>query len=602
MNTSTAIIPGIPGAQEQELSWTSVDDRAVDTVRVLAADAVERVGNGHPGTAMSLAPAAYLLFQKLMRHDPANPEWLGRDRFVLSPGHTSLTLYIQLFLSGYGLELKDLEALRTWGSLTPGHPEYKHTKGVEITTGPLGQGLASAVGFAYSQRRMRGLFDAEAPAGESPFDHTVWVIASDGDLQEGVTSEASSLAGHQELGNLVVIYDENHISIEDDTDVAFTEDVLARYSAYGWHTQRVDWTRTGEYKEDIAELHAALLAAKAETGKPSIISLRTIIGWPAPKKQNTGKIHGSALGAEEVAGLKQVLGFDPELSFQVEDEVLARTREARDRGAAARSAWQDGFEAWQSANPEAAALLERVEARKLPADLDASLPVFEAGKDVSTRAASGKVLNAIGPALPELWGGSADLAESNNTTIEGSPSFIPSSRQTEAWKGNPYGRVLHFGIREHAAASIVNGISLAGPTRAFSGTFLIFSDYQRPAIRLGALMGVPSLYVWTHDSISLGKDGPTHQPVEQLASLRAVPGLDVVRPGDANEVAAAWKVMLEATKTRPASADRQNMPPGTAAPARPRATRSPPPPASHAAATSWPKPPRTARPSRRRSS
>ncbi len=545
MNTSTAIIPGIPGAQEQELSWTSVDDRAVDTVRVLAADAVEKVGNGHPGTAMSLAPAAYLLFQKLMRHDPANPEWLGRDRFVLSPGHTSLTLYIQLFLSGYGLELKDLEALRTWGSLTPGHPEYKHTKGVEITTGPLGQGLASAVGFAYSQRRMRGLFDAEAPAGESPFDHTVWVIASDGDLQEGVTSEASSLAGHQELGNLVVIYDENHISIEDDTDVAFTEDVLARYSAYGWHTQRVDWTRTGEYKEDIAELHAALLAAKAETGKPSIISLRTIIGWPAPKKQNTGKIHGSALGAEEVAGLKQVLGFDPELSFQVEDEVLAHTREARDRGAAARSAWQDGFEAWQSANPEAAALLERVEARKLPADLDASLPVFEAGKDVSTRAASGKVLNAIGPALPELWGGSADLAESNNTTIEGSPSFIPSSRQTEAWKGNPYGRVLHFGIREHAAASIVNGISLAGPTRAFSGTFLIFSDYQRPAIRLGALMGVPSLYVWTHDSIGLGEDGPTHQPVEQLASLRAVPGLDVVRPGDANEVAAAWKVMLE---------------------------------------------------------
>ncbi len=535
----------VPHLEEQELSWTDLDQRAVDTVRVLAADAVEKVGNGHPGTAMSLAPAAYLLFQKLMRHDPANPDWLGRDKFVLSPGHTSLTLYIQLFLSGYGLELKDLEALRTWGSLTPGHPEYKHTAGVEITTGPLGQGLASAVGFAYSQRRMRGLFDADAPAGTSPFDHTVWVIASDGDLQEGVTSEASSLAGHQELGNLVVIYDENHISIEDDTDVAFTEDVLARYKAYGWHTQRVDWTRTGEYKEDVAELHAALLAAKAETGKPSIISLRTIIGWPAPKKQNTGKIHGSALGAEEVAGLKKVLGFDPERSFQVDDEILAHTREAQARGAAARSAWQDSFEAWQSANPEAAALLERVEARKLPAELDAALPVFEAGKDVSTRAASGKVLNAIGPVLPELWGGSADLAESNNTTIEGSPSFIPASRQTEAWKGNPYGRVLHFGIREHAAASIVNGISLAGPTRAFSGTFLIFSDYQRPAIRLGALMGVPSLYVWTHDSIGLGEDGPTHQPVEQLASLRAIPGLDVVRPGDANEVAAAWKVMLE---------------------------------------------------------
>ncbi|HET8878863.1 MAG TPA: transketolase, partial [Arthrobacter sp.] len=495
--------------EEQELSWTDVDARAVDTVRVLAADAVEKVGNGHPGTAMSLAPAAYLLFQKLMRHDPSDPHWLGRDRFVLSPGHTSLTLYIQLFLSGYGLELKDLEALRTWGSLTPGHPEYKHTAGVEITTGPLGQGLASAVGFAYSQRRMRGLFDAEAPAGQSPFDHTVWVIASDGDLQEGVTSEASSLAGHQELGNLVVIYDENHISIEDDTDVAFTEDVLARYKAYGWHTQRVDWTRTGEYKEDVAELHAALLAAKAETNKPSIISLRTIIGWPAPKKQNTGKIHGSALGAEEVAGLKKILGFDPEKSFQVDEEVLAHTREARDRGAAERKVWQEGFDAWQAAYPESAALLERVEAQTLPEGFDAALPVFEAGKDVSTRAASGKVLNAIGPVMPELWGGSADLAESNNTTIEGSPSFIPASRQTEAWKGNPYGRVLHFGIREHAAASIVNGITLAGPTRAFSGTFLIFSDYQRPAIRLGALMGVPSLYVWTHDSIGLGEDGPT---------------------------------------------------------------------------------------------
>jgi len=534
----------VPHLEEQELSWTSLDQKAVDTIRVLAADAVEKVGNGHPGTAMSLAPAAYLLFQKLMRHDPSDPQWLGRDRFILSPGHTSLTLYIQLFLSGYGLELKDLEALRTWGSLTPGHPEYKHTKGVEITTGPLGQGLASAVGFAYSQRRMRGLFDAEAPAGESPFDHTVWVIASDGDLQEGVTSEASSLAGHQELGNLVVIYDENHISIEDDTDVAFTENVLARYEAYGWHTQRVDWTRTGEYKEDVAELHAALLAAKAETNKPSIISLRTIIGWPAPKKQNTGKIHGSALGADEVAALKQVLGFDPEKSFQVDEEVLAHTRAVADRGAVERKTWQEGFDAWQAAYPESAALLQRVESQTLPEDFDAALPVFEAGKDVSTRAASGKVLNAIGPVMPELWGGSADLAESNNTTIEGSPSFIPASRQTEAWKGNPYGRVLHFGIREHAAASIVNGITLAGPTRAFSGTFLIFSDYQRPAIRLGALMGVPSLYVWTHDSIGLGEDGPTHQPVEQLASLRAIPGLDVVRPGDANEVSAAWQAML----------------------------------------------------------
>jgi transketolase len=547
--------------EEQELSWTDLDQRAVDTVRVLAADAVEKVGNGHPGTAMSLAPAAYLLFQKTMRHDPQNPDWIGRDRFILSPGHTSLTLYIQLFLSGYGLELKDLQALRTWGSLTPGHPEYKHTAGVEITTGPLGQGLASSVGFAYSQRRQRGLFDADAAPGTSPFDHTIWVIASDGDLQEGVTSEASSLAGHQELGNLVVIYDENHISIEDDTDIAFTEDVLKRYESYGWHTQRVDWTKTGDYKEDIQELHAALLAAKAETSKPSIVSLRTIIGYPAPKKQNTGKIHGSALGSEEVAALKEVLGFDPEKSFEVDEEVLAHARGVVDRGAHARKAWEESFAAWQSANPEAAALLERVEARELPSELDGALPVFPAGKDVSTRAASGKVLNAIGPVMPELWGGSADLAESNNTTIEGSPSFVPASKQTDAWSGNPYGRVLHFGIREHAAASIVNGISLHGKTRAFSGTFLIFSDYQRPAIRLGALMGVPSLYVWTHDSIGLGEDGPTHQPVEQLASLRAIVGLDVVRPGDANEVAAAWKAML-ANHENPAGIvlTRQNIP------------------------------------------
>jgi transketolase len=527
------------------LNWTAEDQRAVDTVRVLAADAVEKVGNGHPGTAMSLAPAAYLLFQKLMRHDPRDPHWIGRDRFILSPGHSSLTLYIQLFLAGYGLELKDLQEFRTWGSLTPGHPEYKHTKGVEITTGPLGQGLASSVGFAYSQRRVRGLLDADAASGTSPFDHTIWVIASDGDLQEGVTSEASSLAGHQELGNLVVVYDENHISIEDDTDIAFTEDVLKRYEAYGWHTQRVDWTRTGEYKEDVQELYSALLAAKAETSKPSIISLRTIIGYPAPKKQNTGKIHGSALGADEVAAVKEVLGFDPAKNFEVDQAVLDHARAVVDRGAAARSEWDKSFSAWQSTNPDGAALLQRIEGRELPAGVDAVLPAFEAGKDVSTRAASGKVLNALGPVLPELWGGSADLAESNNTTIEGSPSFIPASRSTSTWKGNPYGRVLHFGIREHAAASIVNGITLHGPTRAFSGTFLIFSDYQRPAIRLSALMGVASIYVWSHDSIGLGEDGPTHQPVEQLSTLRAIPGLDVVRPGDANEVGVAWKAILE---------------------------------------------------------
>ncbi|WP_218847243.1 transketolase [Psychromicrobium silvestre] len=543
------------------LSWTSEDQRAVDTVRVLAADAVEKVGNGHPGTAMSLAPAAYLLFQKVMRHDPKNTDWIGRDRFILSPGHSSLTLYIQLFLSGCGLELSDLEALRTWGSLTPGHPEYKHTKGVEITTGPLGQGLASSVGFAYSQRRMRGLMDPDAAPGSSPFDHTIWVIASDGDIQEGVTAEASSLAGHQELGNLVVVYDENHISIEDDTDIAFTEDVLKRYESYGWHTQRVDWTETGEYVENVQDLHSALLAAKAETSKPSIISLRTIIGYPSPKKQNTGAIHGSALGAAEVAALKTELGFDPEKNFDVEPAILAHTRKVVARGAEAHAEWNADFEAWKSANPENAALLERIEKKELPAGWESNLPVFEAGKDVATRAASGKVLNSLGGVLPELWGGSCDLAGSNNTTIDGYGSFVPASKQTDTWSGSPYGRVLHFGIREHAAASIVNGIHLGGPTRAFSGTFLIFSDYQRPAIRLSALMGVPSIYVWSHDSIGLGEDGPTHQPVEQLATLRAIPGLDVVRPADANEVSASWKKILE-TKDNPAGIilTRQNVP------------------------------------------
>ena len=545
----------------EELSWTDLDQRAVDTVRVLAADAVEKVGNGHPGTAMSLAPAAYLLFQKLMRHDPSDPQWVGRDRFILSPGHTSLTLYIQLFLAGYGLEIEDLRRLRTWDSLTPGHPEYGHTPGVEITTGPLGQGLASAVGFAYAQRRTRGLYDPQTEAGKSPFDHTIWVIASDGDLQEGVTSEASSLAGHQELGNLVVLYDENHISIEDDTNISFSEDVLHRYEAYGWHTQRVDWTRTGEYKEDIEELFNALKAAKAETGRPSIISLRTIIGWPAPKKQNTGKIHGSALGAEEVAAVKEVLGFDPEQRFHIDADVLEHARQVAARGKEARAEWESSYAQWREANQDAAALLDRIEKYELPQDWAESLPVFGTEKDVSTRAASGKVLNAIGPVLPELWGGSADLAESNNTTIESAPSFVPESRQTDAWSGNPYGRVLHFGIREHAAAAIVNGIVLSSKTRAFSGTFLIFSDYQRPAIRLGALMGVPSIYVWTHDSIGLGEDGPTHQPVEQLASLRAIPGLDVVRPADANEVAQAWKVVLE-NHEHPAGIvlTRQNLP------------------------------------------
>ena len=542
--------------------WTDADQRAVDTIRVLAADAVEKVGNGHPGTAISLAPATYLLFQKHLRHDPSNPDWLGRDRFILSPGHTSLTLYLQLFLSGYGLQMKDLEALRTAGSLTPGHPEYGHTPGVEMTTGPLGQGLATAVGFAYSQRRLRGLFDADAPAGESPFDHRVYVIASDGDLQEGVTSEASSLAGHQELGNLVVIYDDNKISIEDDTDVAFTEDVLARYEAYGWHTQRVDWTKTGEYVEDVEELHNALLAAEAETGKPSIISLRTIIGWPSPNKQNTGGIHGSKLGAEELAGLKTALGFDPEQHFVIDDAVLAHAREVGARGAEASAAWDASLAEWRGrTDARLVSEYDRITRAELPDGWLNALPTFEAGKAVSTRQASGEVINAIAPVLPELWGGSADLAGSNNTTINDGGSFNPVRFTTKSWKANPAGRVLHFGIREHAAAAIVNGIVTSSTTRAFSGTFLIFSDYQRPAIRLSALMGIPSIYVWTHDSIGLGEDGPTHQPIEQLASLRAIPNLDVIRPADANETAQAWRRMLE-IQDRPTGIvlTRQNVP------------------------------------------
>lgn len=537
----------VPELDEQELNWTELDDRAVDTVRVLAADAVEKAGNGHPGTAMSLAPAAYLLFHKVIRHDPSQPEWTGRDRFVLSPGHSSLTLYIQLFLSGYGLEIEDLQSLRTWGSKTPGHPEYRHTAGVEITTGPLGQGLAASVGFAFAQRRQRGLFDADAAPGTSPFDHTIWVVASDGDMQEGVTAEASSLAGHQELGNLVVIYDQNHISIEDDTDVAFSEDVLGRYEAYGWHVQRVDWTKTGEYVEDVAELYSALMTAKKETSRPSIIALRTIIGWPAPNKKNTGAIHGSALGADEVAAVKKELGFDPEKSFVVDQVVLDHARETVERGHELHAEWKKSFDSWKDSNPDAAATLDRIASRTLPSGWEQNLPVFEAGKAVATRKASGKVLNAVAAELPELWGGSCDLAGSTNTAFEDGSSFIPTSRQTDMWKGSPYGRTLHFGIREHAAAAIVNGIVMHSSTRAFSATFLIFSDYQRPAIRLGALMGVPSIYIWTHDSIGLGEDGPTHQPVEQLASLRAIPGLDVVRPGDANEVSAAWRSILENT-------------------------------------------------------
>ena len=542
------------------LEWSELDQQAVDTARILAADAVEKVGNGHPGTAISLAPVAHLLFQKILRHDPANPDWVGRDRFILSVGHSSLTLYNQLYLTGYGLELSDLQALRTWGSLTPGHPEYGHTKGVEITTGPLGQGLASAVGFAYAARFERGLFDPKAPAGSSPFDHFIFCVAGDGDMQEGVTSEASSLAGHQKLGNLVVLYDSNQISIEDDTKIAFTEDIEKRYQSYGWHVQVVNWRKSGEYHEDMQELFDAIQIAKAESDKPSLITIRTIIGWPSPAKQNTGKIHGSALGAEEVAGLKTVLGFDPAKNFDVAKDVVDYTRGVRARSKDVLDKWDRDFQAWRTANPDNAALFDRLESNKLP-DIDAVLPVFEAGTDVSTRAASGKVLNAIAKVMPELWGGSADLAESNNTTIAGAKSFVPEMHSTHEFSGDPYGRVLHFGIREHAMGAILNGISLHGKTRSYGGTFLIFSDYMRPAVRLAALMKVPSIFVWTHDSIALGEDGPTHQPIEQLATLRAIPGLDIVRPADANEVGFAWKKILS-RRLGPAgiALTRQNVP------------------------------------------
>ncbi|ROQ59482.1 transketolase [Streptomyces sp. 840.1] len=545
-----------------EAGWGPMDVRAVDTVRVLAADAVQKAGSGHPGTAMSLAPLAYLLFQKVMRHDPADDQWLGRDRFVLSCGHSSLTLYIQLYLSGYGMELDDLRQLRTWGSATPGHPEYRHTRGVEITTGPLGQGFASAVGMAMAARRERGLLDPGAPAGTSPFDHHVYVVASDGDLMEGVTAEAASLAGHQELGNLIAFYDSNSISIEDDTDISFSEDVAARYAAYGWQVHTVDFTRTGAYVEDVDGVLEAVRDAQRDTTRPSLIILRTVIGWPAPTKQNTGKAHGSALGDEEVAGIKRVLGFDPGQTFAVQGEVLAHAREVGGRGAAARRAWEPGYEKWRAAHPERAELLDRLREQRLPEGWAGHLPVFPADSGpMATRKASGEVLTALAPVLPELWGGSADLAESNNTTMEGEPSFVPAAKQTEMWPGGPYGRTLHFGIREHAMGAVLNGIALQSLTRPYGGTFLTFSDYMRPAVRLAALMQLPAIYVWTHDSIGLGEDGPTHQPVEHLAALRAIPGLDVVRPADANETAVCWRTVLE-HRDRPAgfALTRQKLP------------------------------------------
>ena len=540
--------------------WSDADTRAVDTARVLAAEAVQKCGSGHPGTAMSLAPLAYTLFQRVMNVDPNDTEWAGRDRFVLSPGHTSLTLYVQLFLGGFGLTMDDLKALRTWGSLTPGHPEYRHTKGIEITTGPLGQGLASAVGMAMAARRERYLFDPDAPAGESPFDHYIYVIASDGDMEEGVTSEASSLAGTQQLGNLIVFWDDNRISIEENTRIAFTEDVMARYRAYGWQVLDVP------AGENVTAIEQAVAEAQADTTRPSFIRVRTVIGFPAPTKMNTGSVHGAALGADEVKATKEALGFDPEVDFFIDDAVLAHTRKLADRGAEKHAAWQKKVDQWAAANPDGKALFDRLTARKLPEGFDADLPTWEVGESVATRKASEATLQALGKTLPELWGGSADLAGSNNTFIKGDPSFGPEDITTETWTTTPGGRNLHFGIREHAMGAIMNGIALHGGTRPYGGTFLIFSDYMRPAIRLAALMRTDAYYVWTHDSIGLGEDGPTHQPVEQLAALRAIPGVSIIRPADANETAAAWRAaLLYPESPKGLALSRQNLPvlPGT---------------------------------------
>ncbi|WP_297741076.1 transketolase [uncultured Tessaracoccus sp.] len=540
------------------LEWTDTDARAVDTARVLAADAVEKVGNGHPGTPISLAPVAHLLYQKVMRTDPADDKWIARDRFVLSAGHASMLQYAQLYLGGLGLEMEDIQSLRTWGSKTPGHPEYNHTKFIECTTGPLGAGLSNAVGMAMAARRHRALFDPEAKAGESLFDYNVYCIVGDGCLQEGITSEASSLAGTQELGNLIVIYDDNNISIEGDTKISFTEDVAQRYEAYGWHVQEVDWTNGHtEYREDVEALYNAIEQAQQVTDKPSFIRLSTVIGWPLPNKQGDHSVHGAKIGADEIAAMKELLGFDNE-PFKIEDDIVAATRaNLAERGKAARDEWNTRFDEWKAAHPDRAELLERIRAHKLPEDL--SLPVFEEGS-MSTRAASGEVLTALADQLPELWGGSADLAGSNNTTMKGQPSFIPEEHQTAQWQGSELGRTLHFGIREHAMGGILNGINLSSLTRAYGGTFLVFSDYMRPTARLAALSSIPTVFVWTHDSVGVGEDGPTHQPIEHLASLRAIPNFSVVRPADANETSVAWgEILRRADEPAAIILSRQNL-------------------------------------------
>jgi transketolase len=538
------------------LGWTTLDDRAVSYARALAADAVQKVGNGHPGTAMSLAPVAYTLFQRHLVHDPNDPLWIGRDRFILSCGHSSLTLYIQLFLSGYGLEMNDLENFRTWGSLTPGHPEFGHTAGVEMTTGPLGQGVATAVGMAMAARYERGLLDPDAAQAQSIFDHRIWVICSDGDLQEGVSAEASSLAGTQNLGMLNVIYDDNRISIEGDTHNAFTEDVSARYVAYGWHV--IDVAAQADGDVDLVALDAAMDKARNEVQKPTLIRMKSVIAWPAPKAQGTAASHGSALGADEIKATKLILGLDPEENFAMPTEVLAHAREVKNRGASVHASWEKSFAQWSNQHPERTKLLKRLIARELPENWESNIPEFASGKDLATRAASGDVINALAENLPEFWGGSADLAGSNNTSIKGAQSFLPNSSSIEG--ANPYGRIIHFGIREHAMGAILNGITLHGLTRSFGGTFAVFSDYMRPAVRLAALMNIPSIFVWTHDSIGVGEDGPTHQPIEHFAALRAIPGLDVVRPGDANEVAQAWKTIISRNRPVGILLSRQNLP------------------------------------------
>jgi len=537
-------------------NWSELDDRAVAYARALAMDAVQNAGHGHPGTAMSLAPVAYNLFQRHLVHDPADPKWIGRDRFVLSCGHSSLTLYTQLFFSGYGLEMEDLQSFRTWNSLTPGHPEFGHTAGVEMTTGPLGAGVATAVGMAMAARYERGLLDPDAPSDASIFDHNIWVICSDGDLQEGVSSEASSLAGTQELGNLKVIYDDNRISIEGDTHVAFTEDVSARYRAYGWNV--IDVPAANDGNVDLIKLDVAMVAAKAEKAKPTLIRMKSVIAWPAPKAKNTAESHGSALGADEIAATKTLLGLNPDEHFAMPTEVLAHVREVKARGAAEHQSWNNEFAKWQKDQPERATLLKRLIAGELPNGWDSALPQYPAGKDVATRKASGEVISAIATVLPEFWGGSADLAGSNNTSITSAGSFLPATSKMAG--ANPYGRMIHFGIREHAMGSILNGIALHGLSRSFGGTFAVFSDYMRPAVRLAAIMDLPSTFIWTHDSIGLGEDGPTHQPIEHLASLRAIPNFAVVRPADANEVREAWKSIMRRRKPVGLLLSRQNLP------------------------------------------